>query len=87
MHLLMGLILMPEDIERSDRLVDHAKSLIRNGMSDMVLALSETSLLESSVVLPLELLSLIGLKLMHDATIDIPGISDCYSARLHKLVI
>ncbi|RYO78437.1 hypothetical protein DL766_001500 [Monosporascus sp. MC13-8B] len=81
-HLLMGLVYLPKDYDKSDPLVDDAKILIHSGMAAVVRSLSDKSLLDSSVILPLELLSLLSLKLLQDVTVGMPNISECYSACL-----
>ena len=85
-HLLMALVYLPKDYHKSDRLFDDAKLLIHSGMAAVVRSLSEKSLLDSSVVLPQELVSLLSLKLLQDSTMGMPDVSQCYSACLDELV-
>ncbi|KAI1370582.1 hypothetical protein F4677DRAFT_457763 [Hypoxylon crocopeplum] len=84
-HLLMGLIYLLKDHDKSDRLLNNARDLIRSGMATIIRSLSDKSLLDSSVVLPLELLSLLSLKLLQDFTVGMPDISECYSACLSSV--
>lgn len=85
-HLLMGLIYRPTNFDRSDRLVDDAKNLMNSGMVAVVHALSEKPLLDSAVVLPQELLSLLSLKLLQDTTVGMPDIGECYFTCLYTMV-
>ena len=85
-HLLMSLIYMLKDYEKGERLLDHAKTLVRSGMASVVCSLSAKPLLDNSVILPLELLSLLNLKLLQDVTVGRPNISECYSASLKEMV-
>ncbi|KAK4236126.1 hypothetical protein C8A03DRAFT_17193 [Achaetomium macrosporum] len=84
-HLLMALVYRPIDGAKSDRLFHDAKGLIQNGMAAVIRSLSDKSLLDSSVVLPQELFSLLGLRLLRDSTMGMPDISECYSACLDEL--
>ncbi|KAK3385827.1 hypothetical protein B0H63DRAFT_394118 [Podospora didyma] len=81
-HFLMGFIYMPTDPIKTDRLIDDAKTLINAGMAVMIYALSDKSLLDCSVLMPLELLSLTSLRLLRDATVGMPDITSCYSSSL-----
>lgn len=85
-HLLMGLVHLANETDKSDRLLEDAKTLIRSGMAIVVNSLSEKSLINNSIVLPLELLSLVSLKLLQDITLGKPDISECYSASLETMV-
>ncbi|KAK3307749.1 uncharacterized protein B0T15DRAFT_522460 [Chaetomium strumarium] len=84
-HLLMALVYLPIHEAKSDRLFDDANGLIHNGMAAVIRSLSDKSLLDSSVVLPQELLSLISLKLLRDSTMGMPDIIECYSGCLDEL--
>lgn len=87
-HLLMGLIYLSDyrTYDRGDRLLDIAQQLIHGGMAAMVRSLSNKSLLGNSVVLPLELLSLLSLKVLQDVTKDMPNITEIYSESLGEMV-
>jgi hypothetical protein len=85
-HLLMALVYLPKDDDKSDRLFNDAKTLIYSGMAAVIRSLSESSLLDSSVFLPQELVSLLSLKLLRDSTLGMPDVSQCYSACLDELV-
>ncbi len=63
LHLLLGLVNL-ERKEHAERLIDNAGQLISQGASEMVKSLSQKSLEESAAILPLEIFSLIGLKLV-----------------------
>ncbi|KAI0097925.1 hypothetical protein GGR51DRAFT_577712 [Nemania sp. FL0031] len=84
-HLLMSLIYFPKDYDKSDRLLDDAKTLVSSGMAAVVRSLSAKSLLDKSIILPLELLSLLNLKLLQDVTVGKPNVSECYSASLKEI--
>ncbi|EFX03055.1 Mg2+ transporter [Grosmannia clavigera kw1407] len=84
-HLLMGLIHQPRDIERSDQLIGDARLLFHGSMATVVRSLSKAELLEASVVLPLELLSLIVRKLVQDMTLGMPRVDTCYYEKLEKM--
>ncbi len=85
-HLLMGLIYLPKDQFKSERLIDYAKSLLGKGINAIIMSLSEKSLLENSVVLPLEIVSLMSLKLLQDITQSHPDISKTYYSYLDAVV-
>ncbi|KAK5656101.1 hypothetical protein OQA88_5240 [Cercophora sp. LCS_1] len=84
-HLLMALVYLPKDDDKTERLLDDARILITGGMATVIRALSDKSLLDNSVFLPLELVSLISLKLLQDSTLGMPNASQCYSACLEDL--
>ncbi|KAK1758176.1 hypothetical protein QBC47DRAFT_410891 [Echria macrotheca] len=84
-HLLMALVYLPKDDEKGERLLDDARVLITSGMATMIRALSDKSLLDSSVLLPQELVSLLSLKLLQDSTLGMPDATQCYSACLQEL--
>ncbi|PQE19750.1 mg2+ transporter protein [Rutstroemia sp. NJR-2017a WRK4] len=74
LHLLMGLIyLSKENQHRSYEFIFSAETLTTRGLKTIIQSLSKKNLVESSVVLPLELVSLMSLKLLHGIT---PGHSD-----------
>jgi len=85
-HLLMGLIYLPKDLDKSERRIDDAKSLLYEGINTIVMSLSEKSLLENSVVLPLEIVALMSLTLLQDITQSHPDISKTYYSYLSAVV-
>ncbi|KAK3317448.1 hypothetical protein B0T19DRAFT_434993 [Cercophora scortea] len=82
LHILLGLVNLPKDQDKAETLMDGANSLLNEGLSSIVKSVSKGSLLESSVVLPLELVSLMSLKLLGDSTLGLPDISETYSTCL-----
>ncbi|GAB1317897.1 Mg2+ transporter [Madurella fahalii] len=84
-HLLMSVIYLPRDRDKTEQLIDDGKTLIKNGMSAVVQSLSEQPLLDHSVVMPLELVSMISLRLLQDITLGMPDMYDCYSSHLDAL--
>ncbi|KXX79338.1 hypothetical protein MMYC01_204552 [Madurella mycetomatis] len=84
-HLLMALVYLPKDDDKSDKLFDDARTLISSGMATVIRSLSEKSSLDNSVFLPQELVSLFSLKLLQDSTLGMPDVSQCYSACLQEL--
>ena len=83
-HLLMGFIYLLTEPDTHYRLTDDANTLIRAGITTMVRSLSEKSLLESSVVLPL--MSLLSLDLLQDVTKGTQDITAIYFESLHEMV-
>ncbi|KAK0652573.1 hypothetical protein B0T16DRAFT_103189 [Cercophora newfieldiana] len=84
-HLLMALVYLPKDDDKSEMLLEDAKLLISSGMATAIHALSDKSLLDNSVFLPQELVTLLSLKLLQDSTLGMPDASQCYSACLQEL--
>ncbi|KAI1661526.1 hypothetical protein F4813DRAFT_386056 [Daldinia decipiens] len=78
-HLLIGLIYLLTDYDKASHLLDGARFLIYRGMVTMVRLLSKRPLLDNSVVLPLELLSLLCMKLLQGVTVGTPNINEHYS--------
>jgi hypothetical protein len=85
-HLLMALIYLPRDDDKSERLLDDARALIPSGMAAVIRGLSDKTLLDNSIVLPLELVSLMSLRLLQDSTLGMQDASQCYSTCLEELV-
>ncbi|KAK3492602.1 uncharacterized protein B0T23DRAFT_146058 [Neurospora hispaniola] len=86
LHLLLGLSYMSTDPERASTFLDlHAKPLISQGLNAIVKDMAKKPLLENSVVLPQELVSLISRKLLTDVTPGLPNISQTYSAYLSAI--
>lgn len=86
LHLMMGLVFVPYDEVMSETLLVQAQLLIEDGIEHIVKALSTKSLTESAVILPIELFSLTGLKLLQDSTAGLPDISNTYSTYLQSVV-
>ena len=88
-HLVLGLVNL-ERSEHAERLLDDASRLLSESAIEIVKALSQKSLEESSTILPLEIFSLVALKLIQSIP-NVPGtqtddISQIYRARLDKIV-
>lgn len=86
LHLVMSLVFVPHDEIMSETLLLHAEVLMETGVEDIVASLSEKPLMENTVMLPSELFSLMGLKLLQDTTAGLPDISRIYSAFLESVV-
>ncbi|KAL1851985.1 hypothetical protein Daus18300_012408 [Diaporthe australafricana] len=85
LHLTMGLIFVPYDEDMSETLLLYAQLLMEEGIEEIVKSLSAKSLTENSLILPMELFSLMGLKLLQDSTAGLPDISHTYSAYLESV--
>ncbi|KAI7774753.1 hypothetical protein LA080_007918 [Diaporthe eres] len=85
LHLTMSLIFVPHDEVMSETLLVHAQLLIEEGIENIVKSLSRKSLLENAVILPIELCTLMGLKMLQDSTAGLPDISHTYSAYLESV--
>ncbi|KAK4641757.1 LOW QUALITY PROTEIN: hypothetical protein QC761_503640 [Podospora bellae-mahoneyi] len=66
-HLLLGLASFPRDSDRSERLIGDARRAATEGANIIITSLSPKSLVENSVILPLEIFSLISLKVIQSA--------------------
>ena len=86
LHLLMGLIYCCQEEQGSWDHFAVLESLMRSCMRKVMDSGSEHSLLDRSVVLPLELVSLASLNLLRDVTGKYWDISDTYSEFLKALV-
>lgn len=86
LHLTMGLIFVPYDEVMSENLLVDAQLLIEDGIENIVKTLSTKSLMESAVILPIELFSLTALKMLQDSTAGLPDISHTYSTYLESVV-
>lgn len=89
LHLLLGLANL-ERAEHAETLIENAAQLLSQGASEMVKSLSQKSLEESAAVLPLEIFSLISLKLVQGIS-NIQGfqqedIFQLYRNRLEAIV-
>ena len=86
MYLILAMIHAFLDVETSSSYLSTASLLVHSGMKAMLKSLGPKSLLDSSSVLPREVLSMIGLGLLGDVTGDHPSIIDTYSEYLKYLV-
>lgn len=68
-----------EDLETADQ-------LIRNGMGDIMEGLSAEDLLNNAIVQPVELVSLLSLKLIEESVMTELSLSDTYSQYIKHLV-
>ncbi|KAG6354803.1 hypothetical protein INS49_003884 [Diaporthe citri] len=85
LHLTMGLIFVPHDDVMSETLLVHAQLLIEEGIENIVKSLSGKSLMENAVISPIELCTLMGLKMLQDSTAGLPDIGHTYSAYLESV--
>lgn len=81
-YVLMGLIFMHTDTVKSSNLLEDAKSLLDEGLGEMVMAMSDRTLLEQAIVQPMELVSLMSAQLMQNPTPNLPSAADTYSSYL-----
>jgi hypothetical protein len=65
---------------------DFATTLIKEGMAEVMQALPGGDLLSKEVILPMDIVSLLSLKLLQDTTGASPNIDRTYSEYLHALV-
>ncbi|KAK3987253.1 hypothetical protein QBC44DRAFT_246283 [Cladorrhinum sp. PSN332] len=87
-HIVLGLV-NRRDEDRMYQLSSTAagrSGLMYQGMTEMLRALSDQELYDRSMVLPLELVSLISMKLLNDITPGLPGgIRETYSSYLDSI--
>lgn len=86
LHLTMGLIFVPLDEVMSETLLVQAQLLIEESIENIVKSLTTKSLIDNAVILPIELFTLMSLKLLQDSTAGLPDISQTYSAYLESVV-
>lgn len=92
--MVLGLVCLRTDRLRLQTLMEMGTdTLLREGMQDMLKSLSTKELSERSVVLPLELVSLMSMQLLKDITprppgsaARLPGIYETYSSYLDSIV-
>ncbi|KAK4224169.1 magnesium transport protein cora [Podospora fimiseda] len=88
MYILLGLV-NRKDEDRTYQLMaitTGRSGLLQQGMTEMLRALSTQDLYSRSIVLPLELVSLISFKLLKDITPGLPGgIRETYSSYLNSI--
>ncbi|KAI0593277.1 hypothetical protein F4775DRAFT_521473 [Biscogniauxia sp. FL1348] len=85
LHLITALIQASLNREVWIDNMNISEALIRRGMNDIINDLPTSSLLDYSVVQPMELLALLSLKLLHDSTGKFPNINETYSEYLKGL--
>ncbi|KAI5927644.1 hypothetical protein F4810DRAFT_648688 [Camillea tinctor] len=85
LHLIMALIQAPSNREVWIENMNVSEALIRKGMNEIMDDIPTSSLLEYSVVQPMELVALLSFKLLHDSTGKLPSINETYSEYLKGL--
>ncbi|KAF3055618.1 hypothetical protein GL218_06953 [Daldinia childiae] len=90
LHLVIALIQASQNDEAWNENINVAEALIRRGMDDITVVvevdeLPTEDLLSSSVIQPMELVTLISLKLLQDSTGTYSSINDTYSNYLKGL--
>ncbi|KAI5867033.1 hypothetical protein GGS23DRAFT_301604 [Durotheca rogersii] len=85
LHLVMGLVQASLADEAWTENLNIAGALIRRGMDDIMNGLSSENLLYSSVVQPMDLVSLVSFSLLRDSTERYSSINDTYSDYLKGL--
>lgn len=86
LHLIMSLALTTGDSALWVESMNKASNLIDKGMKKMMHGLTQKSLLEKSVLMPLEVASLINFQLLQDITGAHPDIVATYSEYVKELV-
>lgn len=86
LHILMSLVMFIEDPALSESKATICSNMVRDGMAQVIKGLVQTSLSERSVLMPLDVTSLINLRLLHDLTSDRPDITESYRASLSSIV-
>ncbi|KAI1634420.1 hypothetical protein F4809DRAFT_513097 [Biscogniauxia mediterranea] len=85
LHLIMGLIQISLNYQAWDENMNVADGLIRRGMDEIINKLSTRSLLDYSVVLPMDLVVLFSSRLLRNFTGKFPNINKTYSDYLKGL--
>jgi hypothetical protein len=86
MHIVLSLATFPTDSRRCLDLAERAKLEMKSVMNQVIDARSKPLDLHSLVVLPFDLVSLIGMKLSRDITPGLPDISATYGSYLNSIV-
>jgi hypothetical protein len=86
MHIILSLATFPIDSGRCYNLAERAKLDMNSVMNQVIAARSEPLNLQNLVVLPFDLVSLIGMKLSRDITPGLPDISATYGSYLNSIV-
>jgi len=87
LHLVMSLVHCTDQPTRWEEQMQKASDLIDAGMKKVVQGLSNYSLSENSVLMPLEIASLVNLRALQDMTGARPDIGETYSGYLKMLVM
>lgn len=85
-HLVMALVRANTKICQYNMHMEHATKLIKQGMAEVVHSFSGDDLLSKEVVLPMEIVSLLSMKLLQDVTGVFPNLDTIYSEYLNALV-
>ncbi|KAK6856541.1 hypothetical protein PG995_006728 [Apiospora arundinis] len=85
MHLLMGLIMGSQDTRGWSEHLETCSSRFQSGTKDIISYLSTVDLLEHAVLQPLELVSLLSLKLIQDSTDGKTDLTESYFQEVEDL--
>ncbi|KAK7973707.1 hypothetical protein PG989_015555 [Apiospora arundinis] len=85
MHLLMGLIMGSQDTRGWSEHLETCTSRFQSGTKDIISHLSTVDLLEHAVLQPLELVSLLSLKLIQDSTDGKTDLTESYFQEVEDL--
>ena len=85
-HITLALATFPSNERRSLELVKRARLEIYNGMWEILDARSEALQVRDLMVLPSDLVALMSMKLMKNATPSLPDISSTYGSYLDSIV-
>lgn len=86
LHLLMAMIYSSQGAFAWTEHSEVARTLIKGGMAEVIEEMAGESLLKKVVILPMEVVSLVTLKLLQDSTGVYPNIGTTYSEYLDALV-
>lgn len=85
-HLIMALIKANNMMKSWSLHMDLVQTLIKEGMVEVMQALPAEDLLSKEVVLPMEIVSLLCLKLLEDSTGTFPDLDMTYTEYINALV-
>jgi hypothetical protein len=85
-YLLLGLAKATKKMVTRNTHFYNAMDLLKEGMAEVMQALPSDDLLAREVVLPMEVVSLLSLKLLQDTTGTFPNLDTTYSEYLNALV-
>ena len=85
-HITLALATFPSNERRSLELVKRARLEICTGMDQIIGARSEALQVRDLMVLPSDLVALMSMKLMRNATPSLPDISSTYGSYLDSIV-
>lgn len=86
LHLVIGLIHGSQGDLSWEEYLNVADGLVRKGMNETMLDLEAPELLDSTVVQPLDLISLMAFQILKDSTEGYKNLSDTYQNHLMGLV-